>query len=148
LRLGTLRFRHDTRVHSAAVSPDGKVIAAGGGGRVVLWDAATGKQLRRLDLPPTGVTPLAFSPNGRTLATGSGDNLVRLWDAASGKLLRQLVGHEGPPDPRYYTLPGLYHIAFSPDGKTLASRGSDRTVRLWEVATGRQLHRFDAPPLL
>nr|WP_275407038.1 serine/threonine-protein kinase [Actinomadura bangladeshensis] len=72
------------------------------------------------------VRALAFSPDGKTLATGSDDKTVRFWDAATGKPLGQpLTGHTG----------AVETIAFSPHGKTLATGGEDETVRLWDVAT-------------
>jgi RNA polymerase sigma factor (sigma-70 family) len=146
LRLGTLRFRHDNWVMSAAVSPDGKVIAASGGSHVQLWAASDGKEIRRFDLPQVGWnTPVAFSPDSKILAIGSDDCLIRLWDIGSGRLLRQCAGHEKPKrDPRKaIEIPsGIYRITFSPEGKTLASYAGDKTVRLWEVATGREVRQF------
>ena len=70
---------------------------------------------------------MAFSPDGKTLAA-SVDGTVRLWDVATGK---------GMPPPR--GLSGRSHVSFSPDGKTLASGSDDDTVRLADVATGRQI---------
>ncbi|MFB9709410.1 WD40 repeat domain-containing protein, partial [Streptosporangium nondiastaticum] len=70
---------------------------------------------------------VAFSPDGRTLATGSGDNTVRLWEAATGRTTATLTGHTEP----------VSSVAFSPDGKLLATSSDDKTVRLWEVTTGR-----------
>jgi hypothetical protein len=75
------------------------------------------------------VYSVAWSPNGKTLASGSHDQRVKLWEAATGKLLTTLKGHAD-------TVEG---VAWSPDGKTLASGSRDQTVKLWEAATGKLL---------
>ncbi len=91
---------------------------------------------------PVGVTgkldgrvaiSVAFSPDGKTLATGGNFN-IELWDVATGKRLHELTGHEV----------AVYTVAFSPDGKTLASGSSDRTIRLWDVATGNEIAKLKA----
>ncbi len=79
------------------------------------------------------VVSVAFSPDGRTILTGSWDNTARLWDAASGQLLHTLEGHTGP----------VYRVAFSPDGRTALTGSDDATARLWDVASGQLLHTLE-----
>jgi WD40 repeat protein len=72
------------------------------------------------------VTSVAFSPDGRLLASGSSDATVKLWDVASGTLWRTLTGHDS----------NVLSVAFSPDGRLLASGSLDKTVKLWDVFSG------------
>ncbi|MGD0680619.1 MAG: serine/threonine-protein kinase, partial [Terracidiphilus sp.] len=75
------------------------------------------------------VNSVTFSPDGRTLASGSYDRTIKLWDTASGQMLRTLQGHGGD----------VSSVAFSPDGRTLASGHDDTTVKLWDMASGQLL---------
>jgi len=75
------------------------------------------------------VWSVAFSPDGRTLASSSNDYTIRLWDVATGLDLRTLTGHTA----------WVFSVAFSPDGRTLASGPFDKTIKLWDVATGQTL---------
>src|SRR5271165_4292311 len=75
------------------------------------------------------VSSVAWSPDGKTLASGSDDHTVKLWEVATAKLLSTLEGHAG----------SVLSVAWSPDGKTLASGSGDNTVKLWDTATGKLL---------
>ncbi len=111
-------------------SPDGKVVCAGDwSGRATLLDARTGEVKRTLEAK--GVTSVAFSPDGKlvagacrdTLGRDKGGHEVRLWDVETGKLLQALPGGYGA-------------VAFTPDGKTLATGREDAAVCLWDVEKG------------
>jgi WD40 repeat protein len=153
-RCGTTRLRHGGRICCAAVSPDGKMVASVGDALHVdqevdpvirLWDAATGKELRQCRghlLPPVWVR---FSPDGSTLASLSAvgmrkEQTVHLWDVATGKRLH-VLRHQAPERPAFFP----YALAFSADGRMLASSGADGTVRLWDVATGKELRHWSEP---
>jgi WD40 repeat protein len=90
---------------------------------VILWDVPGRKRLRKLETTPGYVHCLTFSPDGKTLATGSAKGIY-LWDPATGKQLACLKGHKGD----------INCLAFSPDGKMLASGGDDKTIKLWVPA--------------
>jgi WD40 repeat protein len=143
-RRGSIKA-HDCPIRAAALTPDGKVLATGGGAdrqsdAAKVWDVVVQKDWTTLEERANlqghtnTVLCLAIAPDGKTLATGSWDCSVKLWDIATGKEKRTLRGHEGL----------IHAVAFSPDGRVVASAGWDGVVRLWDAATGRQEAAYQA----
>jgi WD40 repeat protein len=104
---------------------DGSLLASGGDDLMV-WDAGTGEVVFRLR-QSSWVTAVAFSPDGKQMATGHDDCIVRLWDVEDRQQVRQYRGHER----------AVSALAFSPDGWRLASAGEDKLIRLWDVDVAR-----------
>jgi WD40 repeat protein len=125
---------HTAPVTSVTFSPGGSTLASGSCGKfdgdtcvqgeIILWDMNTRQPIGKLSGHSAIVKSLAFSPDGRTLASGSVDKTIILWDVKTGQILgQQLSGHTG----------AINGLVFSPDGKTLASGSYDSTVILWDV---------------
>lgn len=154
-RVSAATMKHSGPVFSVTYSPDRKVCATGHGadlsdffksdeirtlgglgqfskrmqeitdstGEVRLWETATGKERAVLMGHTKPVWAVAFSPDGKSLATGGLDQTVKLWDVATAKQKASLKGHTA----------NIHSVAFRPDGKMLASGSADGTVRLWDI---------------
>ncbi len=129
---------HPGAVQSVAISPDGKILASGGGmqpignfgdSQIRLWDLETGEMLRTLEGHSDEVTALTISPDGRLLASGSQDSSIKLWNLQTGKLMQVLIGHTA----------AVESLEISRDGKRLISGSRDTTVRVWNLRTGERL---------
>jgi len=113
--------------HSVAFSPNGEMVAAGLWGHIILADPRTGKKLRLLEAKMQSVGGLVFTPDGKTLVSGTQDGALCVWNTVTGE--------------NRFTLDsvGVTVLALSPDGTTAALGGYGNSVQLWNVGTGKQL---------
>jgi WD40 repeat protein len=139
------------------LSKDGSQVLTADIDETVLWDAVTGREVRRF-LGSGGT----FSPNGKQVLTGGRENTARVWDLATGREVRRFYGGEGTFSPdgklagrRFFDAAmgilavrftgyteTVSSVALSLDGEQVLTSSSDNTVRVWDVATGRELRRF------
>ena len=119
-----------SQILSVAFSPDGKLLATGDVNHEIhVWQVADGKQLLTCKVDEGWIWSVAFSPNGRFLAS-SANRSVHLWDVQTGQCLQTLQGYSDR----------VFSLAFSPDGRLLATGSEDRLVRVWDVKRGQLLN--------
>ncbi len=126
-------------IRSLVFSPDGALLAAGGGapaqsGEIWVWDFQRRTLIHKLEGHSDSVYSLAFSPDGSTLASSSYDRKIKLWNVRSGTELKTLEEHNGP----------VFSICFTPDGTRLVSASGDGTIKIWSPQMGERLDTLSA----
>src|SRR5205823_4101385 len=124
---GSAKLRHNHTIHALVFSIDGKRLAsAGQDGKVVLWDAETGRELLTYNgHKGEAVRAVAFSPDGKMIASAA-DKEIHIWNPDDGKDMKTLQGHKD----------FINSVAFSSDSKFVASGGNDNLTRIHEVESG------------
>jgi eukaryotic-like serine/threonine-protein kinase len=119
----------------AAVSPDGRLMAApAGGGDIYVWETGTGRLVKKFKAHEGTIWGLVFTADGR-LASASEDRSLRMWEIPGGRKLWQATGHTGR----------IYALALSHDGGRLVSASTDRTLRFWDAQNGRETNVIRDP---
>ncbi len=134
------------RIHQIKYFPDGKRLAVATSIGIWIYDVQTGEVLDLLTGHTAPVKSIAFSPDGKTLATGSEDYTIRLWDTSTGKHKATCIGQKDNSSRK----DGINLIAFSPTGETLASHCDLWNTHIWDAQTGELLKtiKSDASPVL
>ena len=137
-------YAHESYVPGVAVALGGKVVVSGGyEGKLIWWDAEDRKTVRAVEAHAKWVRKVIPSPDGTLVASVADDMVCKLWDAESGKLVRELRGHKELTPNNFTSM--LYAVAFSADGKHLATGDKVGHVVVWDAETGKEVAAVEAP---
>ena len=176
-RMGTLRWRHPANIAFLGFAAKNKqVVTACGDGYFRVWDADSGKVVRKFGKPNQmwggggqglmqrgggmifttyayGSGGITLSADGKVLAEAGPDGVIRLWNTADGKEIRTIGNQPNKAKDNKGDVPlrmgipmGISSMAFSSDGKVLAGRGMDQVIRLWNTDTGKEISQIGNIP--
>ena len=125
---------HSDYISAVAWSPDGKRIASASGDHTVqVWDASDGSHVYNYRGHSSDVSTLAWSPNGKRIVSGSSDGTAQVWDALTGNNAYTYRGHADYYWGHLTSGATVNAVAWSPDGKRIASGSNDNTVQIWQA---------------
>jgi hypothetical protein len=129
---------HDGEVTAVAISPDGRLLVSGGlDGKTKIWNVADGKELHVLG-ENLEVADVAFSPDGQSVVcaarNGRKNDVLQIWDYGKEKMRQEIEGHGQR----------INAVAYSPNGKMIASGSEDNTLRTWYASNGRDIQTYKA----
>jgi WD40 repeat protein len=130
-------WKHKNFLEDVRISPDGKIVAVATFSAALLFDAASGRELHRLELQSARLKSIAFSRDGKRLVTSGGEGATKVWDVSSGQLIAELEGHAHE----------VIDASFSPNGALIATAGLG-AVKLWDAAGGPARFTFEQWKLL
>jgi WD40 repeat protein len=146
----TKTLAHPSLVDAVAFNSTSNLLATGcHDGAVRIWDVAKGQQVRQINAHTTPAAPIyciAWTQDGKQILTGSMDHSMKLSDVSSGKLVREFKKFKEKDFEKGHR-DAVFCLALGPDGKTLASGSSDRTLRLWNLANGTVIAELANPSL-
>jgi len=135
---------HTGDVRSVAFSPDGKQVITGSSDRTIkLWDIASGREVRTFTGYTSQINSVAYSHDGKMVISGSSDYTIKLWDIVNGREKRRFYGHTGEVSlSGSFNLGGVHSVSFDHNSRHILSGASDKTVRLWDTDSGREIRNF------
>ncbi len=135
-------YKHESYVTGVALS--GTTLISGGyDGKLVFWDTEKKAELRRIDAHSKWIRQVIVSPDGSTFASIADDMVCKLWDAKTGKMIRELRGHKEKTPNDFNSM--LYAVAFSNDGKYLATGDKVGHIVVWNPQTGKEETTLETP---
>jgi WD40 repeat protein len=144
-------LQHPNLVDAVAFNKDGSLLATGGhDGMVKIFETVKGAQVRSINAhtqpQASAVYAIVWSADGKQIASGSMDRSAKLWDATAGSMIREFKGFDEKTSPKGHR-EAVFAIALSPDGKTIMTASSDRSIKVWNTADGAVLREFVNPAI-
>jgi WD40 repeat protein len=135
-------YKHESYVTGVALV-DKTLVSGGYEGKLIWWDLAANKQIRSIESHSKWIRNVIASPDGKYVVSIADDMFCRVWETATGKKVFELKGHEEKTPNHFASM--LYAVAFSKDGKVLATGDKVGHIVLWNMSDGKQIKTLESP---